>query len=67
MAQDRTSASFAALREDRRTQAMARLAVMRPHIEAEKQQSVAASWHFPDAHTMAWSERQNFGFLQGSS
>ena len=33
MAQDRTPASFAALREDRRAQAMARLAVLRPHLD----------------------------------
>src|SRR3954468_7638713 len=33
MAQDRTPASFAALSEDQRVQAMARLAVLRPHLD----------------------------------
>jgi putative transposase len=33
MAQDRTPASFAALSEDQWVQAMARLAVLRPHLD----------------------------------
>ena len=33
MTQDKTPASFAALSEDRRAQAMARLAVLRPHLD----------------------------------
>ena len=33
MAQDKSPASFAALSEDRRAQAMARLAVLRPHLD----------------------------------
>ena len=33
MAQDRTPASFAALSEDQRVQAMARLTVLRPHLD----------------------------------
>ena len=33
MTQDKTPASFAALSEDRRSQAMARLAVLRPHLD----------------------------------
>src|SRR4051794_918413 len=33
MAQDKTPASFAALSEDQRVQAMARLTVLRPHLD----------------------------------
>lgn len=33
MAQDKTRASFAALSDDRRAQVMARLAVLRPHLD----------------------------------
>ena len=66
MAQDKTPASFAALSEDQRVQAMARLTVLRPHLDdGVPLTRTAAAAGVPLRTTQRWLARYRRDGLAG--